>query len=168
VPQIEVTFDIDANGILKVTAMDKATGRSQHITITASSGLSEAEIERMRKEAEAHAEEDRRRKELIETRNQADNTIYTAEKLLREQGEKISEDLKKQLNEQIVQVRNAMNGDNIADIRSKSDALMQLVQKVGASMYQSGSPAGGDGSSGATGETQPGGDNVVDGEFKNL
>lgn len=168
VPQIEVTFDIDANGILKVTAMDKATGRSQHITITASSGLSEAEIERMRKEAEAHAEEDRRRKELIETRNQADNTIYTAEKLLREQGEKIPEDLKKQLNEQIVQVRNAMNGDNIADIRSKSDALMQLVQKVGASMYQSGAPAGGDGSGGATGETQPGGDNVVDGEFKNL
>ncbi|WP_322507448.1 molecular chaperone DnaK [Anaerolinea sp.] len=168
VPQIEVTFDIDANGILKVTAMDKATGRSQHITITASSGLSEAEIERMRKEAEAHAEEDRRRKELIETRNQADNTIYTAEKLLREQGEKIPEDLKKQLNEQIVQVRSAMNGDNIAEIRSKSDALMQLVQKVGASMYQSGSPAGGDGSGGATGETQPGGDNVVDGEFKNL
>ncbi|BAJ64531.1 molecular chaperone DnaK [Anaerolinea thermophila] len=168
VPQIEVTFDIDANGILKVTAMDKATGRSQHITITASSGLSEAEIERMRKEAEAHAEEDRRRKELIETRNQADNTIYTAEKLLREQGEKIPEDLKKQLNEQIVQVRNAMNGDNIADIRSKSDALMQLVQKVGASMYQSGAPAGGDGSGSATGETQPGGDNVVDGEFKNL
>lgn len=168
VPQIEVTFDIDANGILKVTAMDKATGRSQHITITASSGLSEAEIERMRKEAEAHAEEDRRRKELIETRNQADNTIYTAEKLLREQGEKIPEDLKKQLNEQIVQVRNAMNGDNIADIRSKSDALNQLVQKVGASMYQGGAPAGGDGSGGATGETQPGGDNVVDGEFKNL
>jgi len=167
VPQIEVTFDIDANGILKVTAMDKATGRSQHIFITASSGLSEAEIERMRKEAEAHAEEDRRRKELIETRNQADNVIYTAEKLLREQGEKIPEDLKKQLNEQIVQVRNAMNGDNIADIRSKSDALMQLVQKVGASMYQGGTPAGGDGSGGSTGETQPG-DNVVDGEFKNL
>ncbi len=167
VPQIEVTFDIDANGILKVTAMDKATGRSQHITITASSGLSEAEIERMRKEAEAHAEEDRRRKELIETRNQADNVIYTAEKLLREQGDKIPEDLKKQLNEQIVQVRNVMNGDNIAEIRSKSDALMQLVQKVGASMYQGGTPAGGDGSGGTTGETQPG-DNVVDGEFKNL
>jgi molecular chaperone DnaK len=167
VPQIEVTFDIDANGILRVTAMDKATGRSQHIFITASSGLSEAEIERMRKEAEAHAEEDRRRKELIETRNQADNVIYTAEKLLREQGEKIPEDLKKQLNEQIVQVRNAMNSDNIADIRSKSDALMQLVQKVGASMYQGGTPAGGDGSGGGTGETQPG-DNVVDGEFKNL
>ncbi len=90
VPQIEVTFDIDANGILKVTATDKATGRSQHITITASSGLSEDEVEQMRKEAEAHAEEDRKRRELIEARNTADNAIYTAEKALREAGDKVA------------------------------------------------------------------------------
>ena len=81
-----MTFDIDANGILKVTAQDKATGRSQNITITASSGLNEAEIERMRKEAEAHAEEDRKRKELIETRNNADNLVYSAEKVLQRLG----------------------------------------------------------------------------------
>jgi molecular chaperone DnaK len=97
VPQIEVTFDIDANGILKVTAQDKATGRSQHITITASSGLSEDEVERMRKEAEAHAEEDIRHKELIEARNTADNTVYTAEKLLRDMGDKVPDDLKVRL-----------------------------------------------------------------------
>jgi molecular chaperone DnaK len=84
IPQIEVTFDIDANGILKVTALDKATQRSQHITITASSGLSDSEVERMRKDAESHAEEDRKRKELIEARNQADNAVYTAEKALRD------------------------------------------------------------------------------------
>ena len=86
IPQIEVTFDIDANGILNVTAQDKATGRSQHITITASSGLSENEVERMRKDAEAHADEDRQRKELIEVRNNADNVAYSAEKVLRGPG----------------------------------------------------------------------------------
>ena len=89
IPQIEVTFDIDANGILKVTAQDKATGRSQHITITASSGLSDSEVEKMRKDAELHAEEDRKRKELIEARNNADNTVYAAEKALREFGDKV-------------------------------------------------------------------------------
>ncbi len=94
IPQIEVTFDIDANGILNVTAQDKATGRSQHITITASSGLSDSEVEKMRRDAEQHAEEDLRRKELIETRNLADSTVYTAEKLIKDMGDKIPEDLK--------------------------------------------------------------------------
>jgi molecular chaperone DnaK len=97
IPQIEVTFDIDANGILQVTAKDKATGRSQNITITASSGLSEAEVEKMRREAEANAEEDRKKKELIEARNNADNLAYTAEKTLRDLGDKVPADVKTQV-----------------------------------------------------------------------
>ena len=101
VPQIEVTFDIDANGILKVTAQDKATGRSQHITITASSGLSDTEVERMRKEAEAHADEDKRRKELIEARNNADNAVYSAEKVLRDLGDKVPGELKSEVEDHV-------------------------------------------------------------------
>src|SRR5512136_2121012 len=101
VPQIEVTFDIDANGILNVSAKDKATGRSQHITITASSGLSDKEVEQMRRDAEAHAEEDRNRKELIEARNYADSVVYTSEKTLRDLGDKVPADLKGQIEKQI-------------------------------------------------------------------
>jgi molecular chaperone DnaK len=117
VPQIEVTFDIDANGILKVTAQDKATGRSQHITITASSGLNDAEVERMRKEAESHAEEDRKRKELIEAKNNADNTIYTGEKLIKEYGEKLPADMKTQVEEGINKLRTAVGTENTEEIR---------------------------------------------------
>lgn len=173
VPQIEVTFDIDANGILKVTAMDKATGRSQNITITASSGLSEAEVERMRKEAEAHAEEDRRRKELIEARNTADNAIYTAEKAIRDLGEKVPADVKKQVEDQVSKVRNAMNSDNIEEIKGQTDKLFQVVQQIGAAAYQSSGPATGqaqDSQSGTSGENPPGGsgEDVVDGEFRNV
>nr|MBP6086998.1 molecular chaperone DnaK [Pelolinea sp.] len=112
VPQIEVTFDIDANGILNVTAQDKATGRSQKITITASSGLTEEEVERMKREAELHAEEDRKRKELIEVRNNADNAAYTAEKFLRENGDKIGEAEKTGISEKVAQLREAMNGED--------------------------------------------------------
>lgn len=96
IPQIEVSFDIDANGITTVTAKDKATGNSQHITITASSGLSESEIEKMRQEAEAHADEDRRLKELVEVRNYADNTVYAAEKALKDYGDKATDEVKQQ------------------------------------------------------------------------
>ncbi|MFZ5808397.1 MAG: molecular chaperone DnaK [Chloroflexota bacterium] len=174
VPQIEVTFDIDANGILKVTAMDKATGRSQNITITASSGLSEAEVEKMRKEAEAHAEEDRKRKELIEARNIADNAVYTAEKALRDLGDKVPADVKSRVDEQVSKVRNVMNTDNAEDIKRETDALFQVIQQIGAAAYQStgpqaGSPDGGQ-SGPAEGGTPPtdGGEDVVDGEFRNV
>ncbi len=136
VPQIEVTFDIDANGILKVTAKDKATGRSQHITITASSGLSEAEIEQMKKDAEAHTEEDRKRKELIEARNHGENTVYAAEKVLREFGDKVSVDIKSEIETKVAEVRKAVEGEDIEAMKSATDALGQVVQKVGASMYQ--------------------------------
>ncbi len=173
VPQIEVTFDIDANGILKVTAMDKATGRSQNITITASSGLSEAEVERMRKEAEAHAEEDRRRKELIEARNSADNAVYTAEKTLRDLGEKVPADVKKQVEEQVAKVRSVMNSDNAEEIKNQTDKLFQVIQQVGAAAYQSSGQQTGETQgpeSGSSGQTPPGGsgEDVVDGEFRNV
>jgi molecular chaperone DnaK len=167
IPQIEVTFDIDANGILKVTAQDKATGRSQHITITASSGLSEAEVERMRKDAELHAEEDRRRKELIEARNQADNAVYTAEKVLRDLGDKVPADLKSKVEETVGRVRTAMNSDNIDTLRRETEALNQIIQQIGAAAYQQAGPSAGPGAGGPPPGGAPGSDeDVVDGEFR--
>jgi molecular chaperone DnaK len=175
IPQIEVTFDIDANGILKVTAADKASGRSQHITITASSGLNEAEVERMRKEAELHADEDKKRKELIEARNNADNMIYTAEKLLKDYADKLPAETKQEVEDKIARVRGVMSSDNLEDIRKAGEELGETIQKVGGSMYQQGAApgaggpgAGGPGPGGAPGATPGGdGDNVVDGEFRN-
>jgi molecular chaperone DnaK len=174
VPQIEVTFDIDANGILKVTAQDKASGRSQHITITASSGLSEREVERMRQDAEANAETDRRRKELVEVRNHADNVAYAAERALKDYGDKVSDELKTQINEAVTALRDKMNTDDIDGIRAQDEALGELIQKIGAGMYsQPGGPAAGGptgeeptGGAGPSDGTAPGGDDVVDGEFK--
>jgi molecular chaperone DnaK len=170
VPQIEVTFDIDANGILKVTAQDKATGRSQHITITASSGLSDKEVERMRKDAEAHADEDRRRKELIEVRNNADSLIYSAEKALKDLGDKVPADLKKQVEDKVAKVREVMVGENADVTRKAIDELNQVLQQVGAAAYQQAGPATGapDADTGPTPDQGPapeGGEDVVDGEF---
>jgi len=164
-PQIEVIFDIDANGILKVTAQDKATGRSQHITITASSGLSDSEVERMRREAEAHAEEDRKRKDLVEARNNADNTAYQAEKILKEMGDKIPANLKEQVEERVKQVRNVQNSDDPDSIRKAIDDLNQVLQQVGTAAYQQAGPQQ------STPEPEnnpnPGRDeDVVDGEFR--
>jgi len=170
IPQIEVTFDIDANGIIKVTAQDKATSRSQHITITASSGLNDAEVERMRKDAEAHAEDDRRKKELIEARNAADNAVYTAEKTLRDFGDKVPADLKSKVEGGITSVREAMNGEDINAIRRATDELMQSVQQIGAAAYQqSESQAGPSDSAGPQpgGEGGESGEDVVEGEFRN-
>jgi molecular chaperone DnaK len=176
IPQIEVTFDIDANGILKVTAQDKATGRSQHITITASSGLNDAEVERMRKEAEVHADEDRKRKELVEVRNNADNAVYTAEKALRDLGDKVPANIRSDVESHVTKVREAMNRDNSEELRTETEALMQVVQQIGAAAYQQqgAGPQAGD-SAGAQEEPPPGGDqgpesgeDVVDGEFRNV
>ncbi len=180
IPQIEVTFDIDANGILNVTAQDKATGRSQHITITASSGLSESEVERMRKDAESHAEDDRRRKELIEARNNADNSIYTAEKALRDLGDKVPADMKSNVESHVAKVRETMNRDDAAEIRRETEALMQVVQQIGAAAYGSAQQAGGpqqpppdEGGPQQPPPPPPGGqgpegEDVVDGEFRNV
>jgi len=168
VPQIEVTFDIDANGILTVTAKDKATGRSQHITITASSGLNKEEVERMRKDAEAHAEEDLRRKELVEVRNHADNTVYAAEKSLRDYGDKVPAEVKEQIESAMTKVKETMQGSDIAAIRQATEDLGQVLQKIGGAMYEQQAPqAGGAEPSGDQGGSPgQGGDDVVEGEFK--
>jgi len=136
VPQIEVTFDIDANGILNVTAKDKATGKSQSIRIEGSTGLSQEEIERMKREAQLHAEEDRKKKELAEARNTADGLIYTAEKTLREGGDKISSELKKEVEEKIEGLKKVKDGDNIEEIKQKTSELSQTLQKIGSEMYR--------------------------------
>ena len=179
IPQIEVTFDIDANGIIKVTALDKATSRSQHITITASSGLSEAEVERMRKEAETHKEEDEKRKEQIEARNTADNAIYTAEKTLRDLGDKVPADVKTNVEQQVIKVRESLSSNDTAQIKSATEQLFQIIQQIGAAAYQQQGPAAGTAGTADPGP-QPGSgpdsgpgpssgdDNVVDGEFRNV
>jgi len=136
VPQIEVTFDIDANGILNVTAKDKATGKSQSIRIEASTGLSKEEIEKMKKEAEVHAEEDKKKQEIIETKNVADNLVYTTEKSLRESGEKISVEAKKEIEEKLEGLKKVKETDNIEEIKQKTADLSQAVQKVGAELYK--------------------------------
>jgi molecular chaperone DnaK len=173
IPQIEVTFDIDANGIIKVTAQDKATQRSQHITITASSGLNEAEVERMRREAEVHADEDKKRKELIEARNTADNAIYTAEKAIRDFGDKVPADTKSKVEAEVANVKKALETEDPASIKSATEQLFQVVQQIGASVYQQGGPEAGPAAEPQEpgpegGEQKPGGDDdVVDGEFRN-
>jgi len=168
VPQIEVTFDIDANGILNVTALDKATGRSQKITITASSGLSEEEVDRMKKEAEQHAEEDKKHKEIIEARNNADNAIYTAEKLLRENGDKVEETAKKEIEEKITKLRESMTGEDMDAIRKGTEELGQQIQQIGATMHQQQEGTTGEASSPeeGSGPSTDAGEDVVDGEFK--
>ncbi len=171
VPQIEVTFDIDANGILKVTAQDKATGRSQHITITASSGLSEAEIEKMRQEAETNAENDRKRKELIEARNHADNLIYTTEKTIRDLGDKVPADMKTKAEEASKKLKDMMSSEDVESIKKATDELGQILQGIGSAAYQQAGPAAGapGGDTGNPQGQQPGGtDDVVDGEFKSV
>jgi len=177
IPQIEVTFDIDANGILNVTALDKASNRSQHITITASSGLTESEIQQMKRDAEANAEADKKRKDLVEVKNNADNTIYSAEKLIRENGDKIPEEMKREVETSISSLRTELNSEDAGRIRSATESLGQTIQKIGASMYQQppspeqGAPDGQTPPPGPeSGGTPPDGDagDVVDGEFKQV
>ncbi|NWG16177.1 MAG: molecular chaperone DnaK [Chloroflexi bacterium] len=164
VPQIEVTFDIDANGILNVSAQDKATGRQQKITITASSGLSDAEIERMVKEAEKYAAEDSKRKDAAEARNQADSAIFAAEKVLRDFADRLPEDAKKQTQEKIDATRKALEGNDVSRIRAATDALNQQVQALGGSMYQQPDVAGADAHTDGRSKKGPEED-VVDADF---
>ncbi len=144
VPQIEVTFDVDANGILNVTAKDKATGKAQSIRIEASSGLTKEEIERMKKEAEAHAEEDRRKRELAEARNNADSVIYTAEKSLNDFKDKLDENTKKELETKIKELKEEKEKEDAEKIKSLTSELSTLLQKVGENMYKSQSQQQGD------------------------
>jgi molecular chaperone DnaK len=136
VPQIEVSFDIDANGILNVQAVDKATGKSQSIRVEASTSLTKEEVERLRREAELHAEEDRRKKELAEARNQGEALIYTAEKSLREAGDKIGAELKSEINEKLDILKTALGGENRSLIEEKIADLSQSLQKIGEVMYK--------------------------------
>ncbi|MCL4534413.1 MAG: molecular chaperone DnaK [Bacteroidetes bacterium] len=173
VPQIEVTFDIDANGIINVSAKDKGTGREQRITITASSGLSKDEVERLVREAEAHAEEDKRKREEIEARNMADNLVYNAEKMLREHADKVPADLKSEIEGKIAATRSAMQGQDAAYIRRTAEDLSQSLQKVGQAVY---SQAGGGGPQGGPqGGSDEGGtpppprdEGTVEGEFREV
>jgi molecular chaperone DnaK len=136
VPQIEVTFDIDANGILTVTAKDKATGKTQNIKITGSSNLNKDEIERMKKEAEAHASEDRKRRELVDVRNQSDTLISVSERTLKEAGEKVPDADKKIVEEKMEALKKVKDGSDVEAIKKTMDELSAAIQKVGASMYQ--------------------------------
>jgi molecular chaperone DnaK len=176
VPQVEVTFDIDANGIINVTAADKATSRSQHITITATSGLSDTEVERMRKDAEAHKAEDDKRKELVDAHNTADSAVYTAEKTLKDLGDKVPANRKQEIQDLVAKVRTALGGQDAQAMKSSTEALMEQLQKIGAEAYQQGAagPAAPDGGQQAGPQSGPeqggdgkkGGDDVVEGEFK--
>jgi molecular chaperone DnaK len=162
-PQIEVTFDIDANGILNVSARDKGTGKEQKITITASSGLSKDEVEKMKREAESYAAADVKRKEEAERRNSADTLAYTAEKTLRDQGDKIPNDVKQQVEAKVAAVRSALQGKDIETIRNAMQDLSQAMQKIGASVYQQ-PPPGGE----PPGGKKPGEEGTVEGEFREV
>jgi len=174
VPQVEVTFDLDANGILNVRAQDKGTGKEQKITITASSGLSKDEVEKMRREAEAHAADDTRKKEEVETKNVAEATVYSAEKTIREYGDKIPADLKGEVEGKIAATRSALQGNDISYIKSSLQALNDSMQKIGAAVYQKTSPPPGGGPAGQEGPQDTGtppppkDDGTVEGEFREV
>jgi len=170
-PQIEVTFDIDANGILHVSAKDKATGKENKITIKASSGLSEAEIQRMVKDAEAHADEDRKTRELVDTRNQADSTVHMVRKALSEHGDKLGADEKAKIEAAIKSTEEAMKGNDKDAIEAAMRDLSQISQKLGERMYaqdNAGAQAGGDGQSQQPGGGKGGEGDVVDAEFEEV
>ncbi len=169
-PQIEVTFDIDANGILHVTAKDKATGKEQKITIEASSGLSKEEIEKMIRDAEAHTEEDARKKEIIERRNQADGMVFEIEKQMKEYGEKISPDDKSRLDSAVSEMKKALEGDDDDLIKQKFDSLQETWKQFGEAFYKQQQAAAGSAGQADGGETAPDADsdegNTVDADYE--
>jgi molecular chaperone DnaK len=167
-PQIEVTFDIDANGIVNVSAKDKASGKEQSIRIQASGGLSEADIQKMVKEAEAHADEDKRRKELVEARNHADAVIYSTEKALRESETKIPADLKRQVEQAIADAKQSLTADNPQTIRQTADRLQQAASRIGEALSQAASQGAGGAGGQASGSSGSSGDDVVDAEFEEV
>jgi molecular chaperone DnaK len=162
-PQIDVTFDIDANGIVNVSAKDKASGKEQQIRIQASGGLSEADIQRMVREAEQHSAEDKRRRELIEARNQADALIYGTEKNLKEHGSRLSDADRRAVEDAINTLRTAIAGDDATRIRQGVEALTQAAMRIAEAMQRSA-----EADTGAGGSAGPGDDNVVDAEFEDV
>ena len=181
-PQIEVTFDIDANGILHVSAKDKGTGKENKITIKANSGLSEAEIEKMVKDAEANAAEDAKKVELVQARNQADGMLHSVKKSVTEHGEKLDAAEKEKIEAALKDVEEAIKGDDKADIEAKTEALMAASQKLGEKVYAesqaaqaaaaaaagAGGAGASAGSAGEASQAKPADDNVVDAEFKEV
>jgi molecular chaperone DnaK len=171
VPQIEVTFDIDANGIVNVSAKDKASGKEQSIRIQASGGLSEADIQKMVREAEAHAEEDARRKELVEARNQADAAIYTTEKALKDAEGKIPADVKQEVERAIAEAKQSLTSENVQTIRQANERLMQVASKIGEALNRAasqGAPGAGGGQPGSGDGSSTSGEDVVDAEFEEV
>ncbi len=170
IPQIEVSFDIDANGILSVSAKDKATGKEQKITITASSGLSDEEIEKMKKDAEAHAEEDKKKKEEVELKNNAESMVYTTEKMLKDYGDKVSEDKLAPVKERLETLKKVKDGDDLEAIRKAADELTEAAQVIGTEMYAAEQAAAqqGAGEGAEAGETgkEKSGDGPIDAEFE--
>ena len=167
VPQIEVAFDIDANGIVNVSAKDKATGKEQQIRIEASGGLSDDDIESMVQDAEAHAEEDQKRREEAETKNHADALIHATEKSLSDLGDQVPDEEKTAIEGAISELKTALEGDDLEDIKAKSEALMQASMKLGEMAYQAQQEAGGDGDGPAAAEAD-GADDVVDADFEEV
>jgi len=172
-PQIEVTFDIDANGILHVSAKDLGTGKEQKISITGSSGLSKEEVEKMTRDAEAHAEEDKKAKEKIELRNNADSAAYAAEKMLRDLGDKVDAAKKTEIEDEVKKVREALKGEDVDAIKAAAEALNQKVQAVSAELYKQAAaqaPTGGASEGAPEAQTPPSGsgpkDDVVDADFE--
>jgi molecular chaperone DnaK len=163
-PQVEVTFDIDANGILHVAARDKATGKEQQITITASTNLSKQDIDRMVSEAQRHSSEDNRRREVIQARNEADTVIYQAEKSLHDLAERVPPDDRSRVESKIAELKTAMAGENIQQIRSLIGELQQATLAIGQSMYQDHGGSAGP----QSGQERPDGEDVVEGEYRQV
>jgi len=172
IPQIEVTFDIDANGIVHVSAKDMATQKEQSIRITASSGLSDDEIKNLVKEAEVHAEEDKKKRELVETRNQADTLIYSTERTMRDMGEKVDAKTKQEIETQIGQLKKAMETDDQEAIKREMDQLMQISHKVAEEAYKRAAEqqaaSAGAGEQAASGKEKKPDDDVVDADFEEV
>ena len=166
IPQIEVTFDIDANGIVSVTAKDKATNKEQQIRIQASGGLSDADIQKMVKDAESHAAEDKKRRELIEARNQGDALVHSTEKAMGEHGDKVDASQKTAIEAAVAALKEAVKGDDVEDIKAKTNNLAQASMKLGEAMYKAQQAEGGAAPEG--GEAPKPDDNVVDADFEEV
>ena len=171
-PQIEVTFDIDANGIVNVSAKDQATGKEQSIQITASSGLSQEEIDQLVKDAEMHAEEDKQKRELVEARNSADALIYSTEKSIKDLGDKVDSATKAKVEESIATLRKAMEGEDTAEIKRVSEELTQVSHKLAEAMYQKASKneqqAGAESTEQTAGGAGAADEDVVDADFEEV
>jgi molecular chaperone DnaK len=172
VPQIEVTFDIDANGIVNVSAKDQATGKEQSIQITASSGLSQEEIDKLVKDAEMHAEDDKSKRELVEARNSADALIYSTEKSISELGDKVDSETKSKVEASITELRKVMEGEDTAEIKRVSDELTKASHKLAEAMYQQASQseqqAGAEAGGEAAGDAGTADEDVVDADFEEV